>query len=1061
MNGRTLRLIGFLLALVLAVGCLCQVAVEQLWFTEVGYVEVFWLRLATQTGIWAIVSLLSAAFLLGNLAIARRLQYPRALAPGSALLERQPNTVPQRLPFLKTQPLVDRLSDRQGPIPETQPLPLRWLLPIVLGLLLLIGLFLLQQMQATIAAWRTLTQPNGLPALPERLHIGAIGQVGQQVFAAGAVTPVAYLVIGLAIAGAFVSLLYPIILLNAIAIVESLGMAFILSAQWGRVLQFFQAVPFPSADPLFGTNISFYIFSLPLWQLLAFWLINLFLYGFLAVLLIYLLSGKSLSQGFFTGFSWGQMQHLSALSGCLMVSLCLHYGISRYELLYSTRGVTYGASYTDVTVLLPIDTLLSLVAGAIAVVLFWQAARQRPADRKQAQAIQDVEGRNATQRRAYKTRTLPHKQRFPFFSLPLSLPYPVLLLGSYCAIALITSNVLPTVVQRLIVQPNELTREATYIRRSIALTRAAFALDKIEIQPFDPQGTLTLGELLDRQQLVSNIRLWDTRPLLQTNRQLQQIRPYYRFFDADVDRYTFESKTIEDKQTAANSVSAKQQVLIAARELDYTAVPSEAKTWINEHLVYTHGYGFTLSPVNRVAAGGLPYYYVKDIAPDAATSNGNLTASDAAIRNRIPTANPRLYYGELANTYVMTGTRVPELDYPSGSDNVYNSYDGAGGVGIGSWWRRWLLAGYLKDWQMLLTKNFTPQSRLLFRRNINQRIQAIAPFLTYDHDPYLVVAKVDQEPLINGTEAQKRKGSTQNYLYWMVDAYTTSDRYPYSEPSQLKPVNGTQTTSNGVPFNYIRNSVKIVIDAYNGSVDFFVTDPTDPIIQAWSALFPKLFKPLSQMPAALREHIRYPTDLFSIQSERLMTYHMMDPQVFYNREDLWQVPTEIYCNQPQLVEPYHLITKLTIGKDEEFVLLLPFTPNQRTNLTAWLAARSDGDAYGKALLYVFPKQQLVYGTEQIEARINQDPVISQQISLWNRAGSRAIQGNLLVIPIDQSLLYVEPLYLEAEQNSLPTLVRVIVAYENRIAMAETLEAALSAVFQSQKTTTPAIVRPVE
>jgi hypothetical protein len=396
---------------------------------------------------------------------------------------------------------------------------------------------------------------------------------------------------------------------------------------------------------------------------------------------------------------------------------------------------------------------------------------------------------------------------------------------------------------------------------------------------------------------------------------------------------------------------------------------------------------------------------------------------------------PRIYYGELTNTYVMTSTKARELDYPSGQDNVYNTYDGTGGVAIGSLWRRLLFAEYLKDWQMLLTRNFTPQSKLLFRRNINQRIRAIAPFLRYDSDPYLVTANAGDDP-------------TQSYLYWIVDAYTTSDHYPYSDPGKNK-------------FNYIRNSVKVVIDAYDGKVDFYVADPQDPIITTWTTIFPKLFKPLDAMPTALRSHVRYPQDFFRIQSEQLLTYHMTDPQVFYNREDQWQVPQEIYGAEPKAVAPYYLIMKLPTAQTEEFILLLPFTPTQRTNLIAWLAARSDGEEYGKLLLYQFPKQQLVYGTEQIESLINQDPEISQQISLWNRQGSRALQGNLLIIPIERSLLYVEPLYLEAERNSLPTLVRVIVVYQNRIVMAETLDQALQAIFKPEQRSTPVIVRPLE
>ena len=469
--------------------------------------------------------------------------------------------------------------------------------------------------------------------------------------------------------------------------------------------------------------------------------------------------------------------------------------------------------------------------------------------------------------------------------------------------------------------------------------------------------------------------------------------------------------------------------------MNYDSVPEEAKTWINKHLIYTHGYGFTISPVNKVGAGGLPDYFVKDIGTGI-TDAGTLKTSGENIENSIPIGKPRIYYGEIANTYVMTSTKTKELDYPSGNENVYNIYDGNGGVKIGAWWQQLLFAEYLKDWQMLLTWNITPQTKLLFRRNIRERIQAIAPFLRFDSDPYLVVADANPDK------------QQENYLYWIVDAYTTSDRYPYSDPGKYE-------------FNYIRNSVKVVIDAYNGSVNFYVADSQDPIINSWNAIFPKLFKPLNTMPVTLKSHIRYPVDLFSTQSERLLTYHMTDTQVFYNREDQWRIPNEIYGDKLRAVEPYYLIMKLPTAESEEFVLLLPFTPIERNNLIAWMAARSDGKNYGKLLLYQFPKQELIYGTEQIEARINQDPVISQQISLWNRQGSRALQGNLLVIPIEQSLLYVEPLYLEAEQNSLPTLVRVIVVYENRIVMAETLEKALQAIFQPPKSTTPAIIRPVE
>jgi uncharacterized protein len=439
--------------------------------------------------------------------------------------------------------------------------------------------------------------------------------------------------------------------------------------------------------------------------------------------------------------------------------------------------------------------------------------------------------------------------------------------------------------------------------------------------------------------------------------------------------------------------------------------------------------------VNRASPEGLPEYLVKDIG---ITDGNPLTTSSPAVRASIPIGQPRIYYGELSNTYVMTGTKVKELDYPSGNENVYNIYDGQGGITIASPWKRLLFAKYLNDWRMLLTPEFKPDTKLLFRRNINQRIRAIAPFLRYDSDPYLVAANTTPDRPDNPSR-----------LFWIVDAYTTSDRYPYSE-------------SGGSSLNYIRNTVKVVIDAYNGTVAFYIADSSDPIINRWANIFPDLFQPVSAMPSSLRQHLRYPVDLLKLQSERLMTYHMTDVQVFYNREDQWQIPTEIYGDKPRLVEPYYLITSLPNVQTEEFLLLLPFTPKERSNLVAWLAARSDGENYGKLLLYTFPKQRLVYGPEQIEARINQDPAISQQVSLWNRQGSRAIQGNLLIIPVEQSLLYVEPLYLEATQNKLPILARVIVAYENRIAMAQTLSQALQAVFKTKDTPTPPpIVRSVD
>jgi uncharacterized membrane protein (UPF0182 family) len=980
---RIFRVITLVLGLWLLFELASRLIAEILWFDEVGYLQEFLLRLQTQIGLWAIAFLISISFLLGNLVIANRLKHPSG-------------KMGRRWGRGNTESMDERFSASSPGLPTSasSTLKLRLLIPAVVGLSALAGVVLIYYVQTAFDLWFVNIK---LPTLSWQLP--PLLQFFSQLFRSEEIR------LSAVNAGLLVFLTIAILVthqfwLKAIALLISLLLAFLLSARWVTVLQFFQATSFNSTDPLFNRDISFYVFSLPIWELLKFWFLGIFVYSLASVSLIYLRSSNSLSEGWFPGFSVPQRLHLNALTSLLMLAVGLHYWLLRYELLYSKSGFNFGASYTEVNVQLPIYTGLSVLAVAIAVYLLWR--------------IYILSKRQ-------KTRLRP----IPF---PRQLIY---LLALYVALAGLSGEILPTIVQRLVVQPNELAQERPYIARTIALTREAFNLNAIDAETFDPQGKLTAADLKENQQTIRNIRLWDSRPLLQTNRQLQQIRPYYKFPGADIDRYTL-LRDIE-KQT-----TEYQQTIIAARELDYGDVPQQAQTWINKHLIYTHGYGFTLSPVNVVGPGGLPYYYVKDIGVEDTGSQGSLQITTEEIRASIPINQPRIYYGEITDTYVMTGTKTQELDYPSGNENVYNVYDGRGGISIGAMWRRLLFAQYLKDWQMLLTGNFTSQTKLLFRRTIRDRVQAIAPFLRFDSDPYLVAASG------GGTTLTGQPTD----LYWIIDAYTTSDRYPYSDPGKNS-------------FNYIRNSVKIVVDAYNGTVDFYVADPTDPVITTLGKIFPQMLKPLQTMPVALRSHIRYPGDFFRIQSERLLTYHMTDPQVFYNREDLWEIPTEIYGNEQRTVEPYYLIMKLPKTETEEFILLLPFKPNQRANLIAWLAARSDGENYGRLLLYEFPKQLLVYGTQQIEALINQDPVISQQISLWNREGSKAVQGNLLVIPIEQSLLYVEPLYLEAEQNSLPTFVAVIIAYENRIVMAETLEKALAGIFQPEQPAAPTIIRPVE
>jgi uncharacterized protein len=954
-----------------------HLSTEILWFQEVGYSNVFWLRLKTQLVLWCLAFFSAVGFLLANLTIAKRFSY-------QASKQKQNNF------FTDTINLYEKSSE----LPFFT-LKLRFLLPIVAFLSICIVIICVYSGFEVLKIW----SPNW--EIPKQVQtifpILKVANFSISSFKVALVATITLLV-----------LLFYFPSLAVLGLLHSLLLGFLFLANWDKFLEFFHYTRFNLSEPLFHRDISFYVFALPIWKLLESYLLGTILYNIIAVSLIYLRSANSLSEGSFLGFSLPQRLHINVLACLLMFAVALRYLLLRYSLLFERHQINFGANYVDVNIKLPTYTVLSVSACLIGIYLLLVAL-----------GLYQI------------LRRLKKQNQYSLGKIIQPIPRStVYTLSTFVIIAFLAGEVTPTLTQRLIVQPNELAQERPYIERTIALTRQGFNLDDIDEQTFAPQGQLSAADLKKNYLTIRNIRLWDTNPLLEANRQLQQIRPYYRFYSADIDRYILRAE--------ARTKGEKQQTIIAGRELDSAALPEQAQTWINKHLIYTHGYGFTLSPVNTVGAGGLPEYYVKDIGVESGNRKGSLQLSDENIRVSIPIGKPRIYYGEITNSYVMTGTKTKELDYSSGNDNVYNVYDGRGGISIDSFWRRLIFAQYLKDWQMLFTNNFTPQTKLLFRRNIMQRVQEIAPFLHYDSDSYLVAADG------GATTAMGEK----IHLYWIIDAYTTSNSYPYSDPGKHE-------------FNYIRNSVKVIVDTYNGSVNFYAADTSDPIILTLSKVFPSLFKPLDAIPKELASHLRYPVDLFNVQTERLLTYHMTDPQVFYNREDSWQIPNEIYGTKPRTVEPYYLITKLPTAQNEEFILLLPFTPTQRPNLIAWLAARSDGTEYGRLLLYRFPKQQLVYGQEQIDALINQDPVISQQITLWNREGSRVIQGNLLIIPIEQSLLYVEPIYLEAEQNSVPTLVRVVVAYQDRIVMAPTLDDALKAAFQPTSPTTPAIVRPVQ
>ncbi|MFA4918011.1 MAG: UPF0182 family protein [Thermodesulfovibrionales bacterium] len=546
----------------------------------------------------------------------------------------------------------------------------------------------------------------------------------------------------------------------------------------------------------------------------------------------------------------------------------------------------------------------------------------------------------------------------------------------------------PYALHKFKVAPNELALETPYIEQNIKFTRLGYNLDKIEVKPFDVDYNLSGKDIEKNDATIKNIRLWDHSPLLRTYSQLQQIRTYYKFADVDNDRYTINGEYM--------------QVMLAPRELSYNDLPS--KTWINERLIFTHGNGLTLGPVSRISREGLPEFMIKDIPP---VSQVDLKVTRAEI-----------YYGELSNNYVIVKTKVPEFSYPTSEGNVYTTYEGSGGVRLGSLFKRALFSVKFKTEKILLSSDISGESKILYYRNIMERVRTVAPFLLFDQDPYMIVTKDGR-------------------LVWMADAYTVSNRMPYSKPIERR-------------INYIRNSVKVVIDAYNGSMGFYVSDPSDILIKVYSKIFPDIFKSLKEMPDELRQHIRYPHRLLQIQASMFAAYHMTDPKVFYNKENLWEVP----AFGQVLMEPYYTIMKLPGEKKEEYILLLPYTPAKRDNLAAWLAARCDEPDYGKLLIYTFPRDRLIFGPKQVDARINQDSYISQQLTLWGQRGSEVIRGSLLVIPIERSLLYVQPLYLAASDKvGLPELRRVIVAYENDVIMEENLELALQRLFGAKKALT--------
>jgi uncharacterized membrane protein (UPF0182 family) len=725
------------------------------------------------------------------------------------------------------------------------------------------------------------------------------------------------------------------------------------AGNWFTWLNFFNATPFGDRDALFGRDVAFYVFRLPIWQSIREQSLVLAFLTLIGCGFLYLLSGSFVLEARGGGMPWprfrlvpGARRHMALLGALIFGLMAWGTWLSMAgTLLTPASNVVFGASYVDVHATLPFMRVSIAVLVVAAGLAIWHGFGGRG------------------------------------WAIPAAI-------SAYLAVS-VAGGIYASVIQSFIVGPNESTKEQEFIKHNIAATRRAFALDRVEERELTGDAELTPQQIAANAATIENVRLWDHDQLLQTFSQIQEIRTYYDFMGVDNDRYTVNGK--------------ERQVMLSVRELNTDLLPTHS--FVNERLTYTHGYGLTLGPVNQVTTEGLPVLFVQNLPPQ-------VTGMD------LPITEPSIYFGELSSDYALVRTGTPEFHYPRGNDNVTTYYQGEAGVPVGGFLRRLAFALRFGTTDILVTGQIGPESRIMFHRKIRDRAQTLAPFLTLDNDPYPVVHA--------------------GRIFWIQDAYTTTTNYPYSTP--------VATSNSPARMNYARNSVKIVIDAYNGATTLYLAEPTDPIATTISKVFPGMFKPLDEMPAPLRQHVRYPEDLFRWQASIYTTFHMTNPSVFYSKEDQWQVPVLDSDRTATPLQPYYTIMKLPGESKAEFVQILPFTPRAKDNLAAWMVARSDGAQYGKILVFQFPKQKIVYGPRQIAGRINQDQIISPQITLWNQQGSEVKLGTLLVIPIEESLIYVRPLYLRSPEGRIPELKRVIVAYQNQIVMAETLKLALVQIF---------------
>jgi len=721
-----------------------------------------------------------------------------------------------------------------------------------------------------------------------------------------------------------------------------------LADEWQTLRLALASVPFGLTDPQFGRDVGFYVFTLPALRVVGNWLPSVLVLTLIATIVVHLIDGAIQPAARLKGFAPHVKAHLSVLLGLIVASKAFDYWLRVWELNFSPRGQVAGASYTDVHAQLPALRILIAIALVSAFILLVNI-------------------------------------RFQGWRLP------AIALGIWVGASILVGGLYPAIVQRFVVSPNESQAEAPYIERNIEATRKAFGLDEIETRAFPAAETLTAQDVIDNTDTLENVRLWNPDIMAQSYQQLQAIRPYYDFRDVDIDRYSVDG--------------VERQVLISAREMNVQQLADQAKTWVNQHLVYTHGYGVAMSPVNSADTRGLPEFLIGDIPPKS-TADVTLT-------------QPAIYFGEDTTDYVIVNTGINEFDYPKGDENAETTYSGKAGIKVGSLATRLMFAMRFGASQILFSDYIDSNSRVLYARDVKTRLERLAPWLWLDEDPYPVVAD--------------------GRIVWVVDGYTWSDHYPYSEPTY------------GGSLNYMRNSVKVVIDAYEGTTKFYAFDETDPVLQAWSTVYPDLMSPASEIPEQVKEHFRYPQGLFTVQAEVFKNYHMTNPRTFYNKEDSWELPGE---REGAAMEPFYVLMRLPGESKQDFQMIVPFTPRNRDNMIGWMAAKSDPADYGRRVVYQFPKDRVILGPKQVTSRINSDDVISPQLSLWNQRGSNVIFGNQLVIPLNESVVYIQPIYLQAEQTAIPQLTRVVVVYADKVEMAADLRTALLQVFGEKPSDVP-------